>query len=248
MIGIAPCHGDPQPAGAEPTTARSCNGASTTVMLPGMSLSHRLKARFRRFLERPGTTVDLAPLLALLPAVEARGEELTSLDDAELTEVAMAAEDPTDICAIGREAAHRALGERAYDEQLLGVMALLAGHVAEMATGEGKTLTAAIAAYGHVRRGNGPVHVLTVNDYLARRDAEWMEPVYRLLGLTVGWVSETMSPDRRRAAYACDVTYASVSEAGFDYLRDQLVHDPAERVQRPLSTMIVDEEDSILVD
>src|SRR5690606_40845091 len=128
---------------------------------------------------------------------EARGEELVDLDDAELTEVAMAAEDPTDICAIGREAADRALGERPYDEQVLGVLALLAGHVAEMATGEGKTLVAAIAAYGHVRRGNGPVHVLTVNDYLARRDAEWMGPLYRLLGLSVGWVTESSTREQR---------------------------------------------------
>jgi preprotein translocase subunit SecA len=163
-----------------------------------MSLSHRLKARFRRFLERPGTTVELAPLLALLPAVEARGEELSSLDDDELTEAAAEAQDPTEICAIGREAAHRAIGERAFDEQILGAMALLAGHVAEMATGEGKTLTAAIAAYGHVRRGNGPVHILTVNDYLARRDAEWMAPIYKLLGMTVGWVTEGCTREQRR--------------------------------------------------
>ncbi|HEY8453639.1 MAG: accessory Sec system translocase SecA2 [Micromonosporaceae bacterium] len=213
-----------------------------------MSLSHRLRARLRRFLERPGTTVDLAPMRALLPEIEAQESRLAELDDAALTAAAGEATALVDICAIGREAARRALNERAYDEQLLGVMALLDGHVAEMATGEGKTLAAAIAAYGHVRRGNGPVHVLTVNDYLARRDAEWMAPVYRLLGLTVGWVSETMSPERRREAYACDVTYASVSEAGFDYLRDQLVYDRAERVQRPLSTAIVDEADSILID
>ena len=132
--------------------------------------------------------------------------------------------------------------------QLLGAMALLSGKVAEMATGEGKTLTAAIAAYGHVRLGNGPVHVLTVNDYLARRDAEWMEPVYTLLGLTVGWVTEASTPEERREAYACDVTYVSVSEAGFDYLRDQLVTDIADRVQPPLATAIVDEADSILID
>src|SRR5262245_66246851 len=104
-------------------------------------------------------------------------------------------------------------------------MSLLAGKVAEMATGEGKTLVACIAAYGHVRRGNGPVHVLTVNDYLARRDAEWMEPVYRLLGLTVGWVTEASTHEERQEAYSRDVTYVSVSEAGFDYLRDQLVTD-----------------------
>jgi preprotein translocase subunit SecA len=142
-----------------------------------MSLSHRFRARFRRFLERPGTTVDLRPLRALLPEIEERGRDLVDLPDPELTRLAGEAESLVEICAIGREAGHRALGERAYDEQLLGVLALLAGHVAEMATGEGKTLAAAIAGYGHVRRGNGPVHVLTVNDYLARRDAEWMEPV-----------------------------------------------------------------------
>jgi len=213
-----------------------------------MSLSLRLKARFRRFLERPGTTVDLAPLSAQLPAVEARGDELTSLDDDELTEAAAEAAGPAEICAIGREAGHRALGERAYDEQVLGVLSLLAGHVAEMATGEGKTLVACIAAYGHVRRGNGPVHVLTVNDYLARRDAEWMAPVYRLLGLSVGWVTEGSTREERREAYAKDVTYVSVSEAGFDYLRDQLVTDVADRVKPQLATAIVDEADSILID
>jgi preprotein translocase subunit SecA len=117
-----------------------------------------------------------------------------------------------------------------------------------MATGEGKTLTAAIAAYGHVRRGNGPVHVLTVNDYLARRDAEWMAPVYELLGLSVAWVTETCTPQQRREAYAKDVTYVSVSEAGFDYLRDRLVMDVADRVQSELRTAIVDEADSILID
>lgn len=213
-----------------------------------MSLSHRIKARFRRFLERPGTTVDLAPLSAQLPAVEARGEELTSLDDEELTAAATEAADPIEICAVGREAAHRALGERAYDEQVLGILALLAGHVAEMATGEGKTLAACIAAYGHVRRGTGPVHVLTVNDYLARRDAEWMAPVYRLLGISVGWVTEGCTREERREAYAKDVTYVSVSEAGFDYLRDQLVTDVADRVKPQLATAIVDEADSILID
>jgi preprotein translocase subunit SecA len=192
--------------------------------------------------------VDLAPLSAQLPAVEARGEELTSLDDDELTAAAVEAVGPVDICAIGREAAHRALGERTYDEQVFGVLALLAGHVAEMATGEGKTMVACIAAYGHVRRGNGPVHVLTVNDYLARRDAEWMAPVYRLLGLSVGWVTEGSTRQERREAYAKDVTYVSVSEAGFDYLRDQLVTDVADRVKPQLATAIVDEADSILID
>nr|MDT0657459.1 accessory Sec system translocase SecA2 [Micromonospora sp. DSM 115978] len=213
-----------------------------------MGVSQRLKSRVRRFLQRPGTTVDLAPLEKLLPAIEAREEELRELDDAELTETAGRAGEFTEICAVGREAARRGLDQRPYDVQLLGAMSLLAGKVAEMATGEGKTLTAAIAAYGHVRRGNGPVHVLTVNDYLARRDAEWMEPVYKLLGLTVGWVTESSTPAERREAYDRDVTYVSVSEAGFDYLRDQLVTDIADRVQPALTTAIVDEADSILID
>src|SRR3954468_5262004 len=213
-----------------------------------MGVSQRLKNRFRKFLQRPGTTVDLAPLERRLPAIEAREEALRELDDAALTEAAAAADDYTEICAVGREAAWRALEQRPYDVQLVGAMALLHGHVAEMATGEGKTLTAAIAAYGHVRLGHGPVHVLTVNDYLARRAAEWMEPVYSLLGLTVGWVTEASTHDERREAYSADITYVSVSEAGFDYLRDQLVTDVGDRVQRELSTAIVDEADSILID
>ncbi|MDG4766287.1 accessory Sec system translocase SecA2 [Solwaraspora sp. WMMD406] len=213
-----------------------------------MGVSHRLKSRFRRFLQRPGSTVDLAPLEKLLPAIAAREDELRELDDMALTARADKAREFVDLCAVGREAARRAIDERPFDEQLLGAMSLLAGKVAEMATGEGKTLTATIAAYGHVRRGNAPVHVLTVNDYLARRDAEWMAPVYGLLGLSVGWVTEASTPQQRREAYQRDVTYVSVSEAGFDFLRDQLVTDIADRVQPALATAIVDEADSILID
>ncbi len=213
-----------------------------------VTLAQRLKNKARRFLERPGTVVSLHRYEELLPEIEEREPDLQALDDAALTEAAANADDLADICAIGREAARRALGERPYDVQLLGVMAMLSGHVAEMATGEGKTLAAAIAAYGHVRLGNAPVHVITVNDYLARRDAGWMAPVYELLGLTVGSVTEADNHDERRAAYECDVTYVSVNEAGFDYLRDQLVTDIDDRVQRGLATAIVDEADSILID
>ncbi|WP_433538696.1 accessory Sec system translocase SecA2 [Micromonospora sp. CA-249363] len=213
-----------------------------------MGVSQRFKSKFRRFLQRPGSTVDLAPLEKLLPAIAAREDNLAALDDAELTEAAGTAVGYEEICAVGREAARRGLDQRPYDVQLLGAMALLSGKVAEMATGEGKTLTATIAAYGHVRLGNGPVHVLTVNDYLARRDAQWMEPVYKLLGLTVGWVNEASTPQERRDAYSCDVTYVSVSEAGFDYLRDQLVTDVEDRVQPVLTTAIIDEADSIMID
>ncbi len=213
-----------------------------------MGVSQRFKTRFQKFLQRPGTTVDLGPYSRKLPAIEAREDALRELDDDALTAAAVEAADDVEICAIGREAARRAIDERPFDVQLLGSMALLHGHVAEMATGEGKTLTAAVAAYGHVRLGHGPVHVLTVNDYLARRDALWMEPIYTLLGLTVGWVTEASTHDERREAYGADITYVSVSEAGFDYLRDQLVTDLADRVQRELATAIVDEADSIMID
>jgi preprotein translocase subunit SecA len=213
-----------------------------------MGVSLRLKNTFRRIMERPGTTVDLRPFYKLLPEIEARGEDLQDLTDEELTEAAGEAKDVVDICAIGREAAHRALGERAYDVQMLGVQSLLGTTVAEMATGEGKTLVAAIAAYGHCELGAGPVHVITVNDYLARRDATWMEPVYTLLGITVGFVTGASTPEERREAYGKDVTYVSVSEAGFDFLRDQLLTDLDARIQPDLACAIVDEADSILID
>jgi preprotein translocase subunit SecA len=192
--------------------------------------------------------VSLRRYEELLPQIEALEPDLQELSDEDLTAQAAEAEEPVDICAVGREAARRALGERPYDVQLLGVLGMLDGHVAEMATGEGKTLAAAIAAFGHVRLGNGPVHVITVNDYLARRDAEWMKPVYDALGLTVGWVTEASTREERIEAYGCDVTYVSINEAGFDFLRDQLVTDIDDRVQPPLATAIVDEADSILID
>jgi preprotein translocase subunit SecA len=222
-----------------------------------MRVSERLKTGFRRFLRKPGATVDLSGFMAVLPLAAEQEERLKGLTDEELTEEARElrtpGHDPDDtdtlatLCAIGREAARRGLDERPFDVQLVGAMAMLAGHVTQMATGEGKTLAATLTAFGFALRDD-PVHVLTVNDYLARRDAEWMEPVYRLLGLTVGWVAETSSPEERRAAYAKDITYVSVSEAGFDYLRDQLALDESETVQRPLAAVIVDEADSVLVD
>ncbi|WP_345636039.1 accessory Sec system translocase SecA2 [Rugosimonospora acidiphila] len=208
-----------------------------------------IRAGLDRLIERPGTVVDTAALARALSAIEAREQALAALGDVELAAAAMvvAPDDRVGICALGREAARRGLGQRPYDAQLTGALAMLAGHVAEMATGEGKTLAATIAAFGYARRG-APVHVLTVNDYLAQRDAEWMGPVYRALGVRVGWVTERSSPDERRDAYGCDVTYVSASEVGFDYLRDGLCVTPGDRVQRPLATVVVDEADSILVD
>src|SRR6202047_1667797 len=122
-----------------------------------------------------------------------------------------------------REAARRVLGQRHFDVQLIGGMVLHEGAIAEMRTGEGKTLVATLATYLNALEGKG-VHVVTVNDYLARRDAEWMGKIYRYLGMTVGVIQHDMDPVARRAAYDCDITYGTNSEFGFDYLRDNMKH------------------------
>ena len=146
-----------------------------------------------------------------------------------------------------REAARRVLGMRPFDVQLVGGMVLHNGGIAEMRTGEGKTLVATLPVYLNALAGKG-VHVVTVNDYLARRDAEWMGRVYKFLGLTVGVIVHGLSDDERRAAYASDVTYATNNELGFDYLRDNMKYDRQSMVQRGHNYAIVDEVDSILVD
>ncbi|WP_017719750.1 preprotein translocase subunit SecA [Kamptonema formosum] len=149
--------------------------------------------------------------------------------------------------AVVREAGRRVLGMRHFDVQLLGGTILHKGQIAEMKTGEGKTLVATLPSYLNALTGKG-VHVVTVNDYLARRDAEWMGQVHRFLGLTVGLIQQGMSPDERRRNYSCDITYATNSELGFDYLRDNMATSMAEVVQRPFNYAIIDEVDSILVD
>ncbi len=146
-----------------------------------------------------------------------------------------------------REAAKRALGQRHFDVQLIGGMVLHERGIAEMRTGEGKTLVATAPVYLNALTGKG-VHVVTVNDYLARRDAEWMSRVYRFLGLTTGIIIHGMDDNERREAYACDVTYATNNELGFDYLRDNMKYDLAQMVQRPHHYAVVDEVDSILID
>ncbi|HEV2780168.1 MAG TPA: accessory Sec system translocase SecA2 [Actinophytocola sp.] len=217
----------------------------------------RMKGRVQRFLERPAT-VDLAHYDKLLKSIEWRESRLEKLSDAELTaaaaelrrdseDAAFGESDLVELCALGREAARRALSERPFDVQLIGTMELLSGHVVQMATGEGKTLAGALAAAGYALQGS-QVHVMTVNDYLAHRDAEWMRPVYELLGVTVGWVSQTSTREERRAAYAADVTYGSVSEIGFDVLRDRLCTTVDEMVQREPEVVLIDEADSVLVD
>jgi len=205
-----------------------------------------LRSRVRRFLQKPGSA-SLSGYEELLPDIAGREETLRKLDDAALTAAAAGATGGAEICALGREAARRALGERPFDVQLLGTLALLAGQVAEMATGEGKTLSGALAAAGYVRRGHR-VQVMSVNDYLARRDAEWMGPVYDLLGVSVGWVTQASAPEERRRAYAADVCYGSASEIGFDVLRDRLAISVAEQVTTEPDVILIDEADSVLVD
>jgi preprotein translocase subunit SecA len=149
--------------------------------------------------------------------------------------------------AVVREASRRVMGMRHFDVQLIGAMVLHDGKISEMRTGEGKTLMATLAAYLNALTERG-VHVITVNDYLAKRDAEWMMPLYTFLGMTVGVNLTTMSHDEKQAAYAKDITYGTNNEFGFDYLRDNMVYDLSERVQRPLHFAIIDEVDSILID
>ncbi len=149
--------------------------------------------------------------------------------------------------AVVREAAKRTLGQRHYDVQMIGGIVLHRGEIAEMRTGEGKTLVATLATYLNALEGKG-VHVVTVNDYLARRDCEWMGQVYRFLGLTTGVIVPNLPEHERRAAYAADITYATNNELGFDYLRDNMKYERAQMVHRPFNYAIVDEVDSILID
>jgi preprotein translocase subunit SecA len=146
-----------------------------------------------------------------------------------------------------REAARRTLGLRHFDVQLIGGMVLHYGKISEMRTGEGKTLVATLPAYLNALPAKG-VHVVTVNEYLAQRDADWMGPIYRFLGLTVGVIKSGQTSDEKRAAYACDITYGTNNEFGFDYLRDNLAFALKDRAQRSLVYAIVDEVDSILID
>ncbi|MBG1267350.1 preprotein translocase subunit SecA [Nostoc sp. WHI] len=149
--------------------------------------------------------------------------------------------------AVVREAGRRVLGLRHFDVQLLGGMILHVGQIAEMKTGEGKTLVATLPSYLNALTGKG-VHVVTVNDYLARRDAEWMGQVHRFLGLSVGLIQASMTPSERQKNYECDITYVTNSEVGFDYLRDNMATSMADVVQRPFNYCVIDEVDSILID
>ena len=152
-----------------------------------------------------------------------------------------------EVFAAVREAAKRTLGLRPFDVQLMGGMVLNSNQIAEMKTGEGKTLTALMPCYLNAISGKG-VHVVTVNDYLARRDADWSRPFYEFMGMTVGCNIPGLDAEAKRQAYACDVTYGTNNEFGFDYLRDNMAYSPEQRVQRPLNYALVDEVDSVLID
>jgi preprotein translocase subunit SecA len=193
-----------------------------------------------------------------VPAINALEAEVEKLSDAELRartvefRAKLAEGVPLDdllapAFATVREAAKRTLGQRHFDVQLVGGMVLHEGRISEMKTGEGKTLVATLPVYLNALTGKG-VHVVTVNDYLAQRDAEWMGRIYKFLGLTVGCIVHGLSDDERRAQYACDVTYGTNNELGFDYLRDNMKYHLEEMVQRGHNFAIVDEVDSILVD
>ncbi|WP_293951573.1 accessory Sec system translocase SecA2 [uncultured Corynebacterium sp.] len=191
--------------------------------------------------------------LAIVDQAEGHTLELQALDDASLAARAQALatagsiDNPAEFLAILGLAAQRTLGMSPYPVQSQAVLRLIEGDVVHMATGEGKTLVGAMAATGLGLQGK-TVHSITVNDYLAVRDAEWMRPMVEFFGLTVGAVSERMTPEQRRTAYTCNVVYGSVSEIGFDVLRDQLITRRADAVQQGADVAIVDEADSVLVD
>ncbi|MGD9849251.1 MAG: preprotein translocase subunit SecA [Desulfuromonas sp.] len=201
---------------------------------------------------------EIKKMRTTVARINALEEEIAALDDAalqhrtvEFRQRLAQGESLNDLLveafAVVREAARRVLGMRHFDVQLIGGMVLHAGKIAEMKTGEGKTLVATLASYLNALPARG-VHVVTVNDYLARRDSEWMGRVHRFLGLTVGCVVHGISDAERKAAYRCDITYGTNNEFGFDYLRDNMKFDLADYVQRPLAYAIVDEVDSILID
>ena len=201
---------------------------------------------------------ELKRIYPIVDRIEAMDEDMQKLTDEELRDKTKEfkerlahGETLDDILpeafATVREAASRSLHMKHYRVQLIGGIVLHQGRIAEMRTGEGKTLVSTLPAYLNALAGKG-VHIVTVNDYLAKRDAEWMGQIYRFLGLSVGVNSRPLTPSQKRDAFNCDITYTTNSELGFDYLRDNMVTDVKDRVLRGLHVAIVDEVDSILVD
>jgi preprotein translocase subunit SecA len=228
--------------------------ARTSKTTSGDNKSGRISGRFWKMLGASAEK-NQARSLTEVRASSEFDDKAAGLDDEQLRKAAgllnlaalAEAADIQQFLAIAREAADRTTGLRPFDVQLQGALRMMAGDVVEMATGEGKTLAGAIAAAGYALAGRS-VHVISVNDYLARRDAEWMGPFIESLGLSVGWITGDSTADERRAAYECDVTYASVNEIGFDVLRDQLVTDVADLVSPNPDVALIDEADSVLVD
>ncbi len=206
------------------------------------SRNQRLLKSYSRWVEQAN---------ALEPAIQALSDEQLRAKTEEfrkrLSEGATLVDLLPEAFACVREASRRTLGMRHFDVQLIGGIVLHEGKIAEMRTGEGKTLVATLPAYLNALAGKG-VHIVTVNEYLAQRDADWMGPIYRFLGLTVGVIKNAQSAEEKRAAYGADITYGTNNEFGFDYLRDNLAFRLEDRVQRALSYAIVDEVDSILID
>ncbi|HXC73753.1 MAG TPA: preprotein translocase subunit SecA, partial [Sphingomicrobium sp.] len=202
-----------------------------------------------RYVRGLGKYVDAVngfePTISALTDEELRGQ--TDLFRRRLADGATLDDLLPEAFATVREAAIRTLGQRHYDVQLVGGIALHRGEIAEMKTGEGKTLVATLAVYLNALEGKG-VHVVTVNDYLAKRDADWMGQIYRFLGMTVGVIVPNLSDQERRDSYGADITYGTNNEFGFDYLRDNMKYSRAAMVQRPFHYAIVDEVDSILID
>jgi preprotein translocase subunit SecA len=192
-------------------------------------------------------TAKPAPAADAIEEVRRNERIYCALDDGQLKEAAQQAVTLPQVVAVTAALASRVLGVTLFDVQLRASLALAQGKIVEMQTGEGKT-AAAVPAIAWFARGGRGVHVLTANDYLARRDARWMGGVYDRLGLSVGVIQQQMTSAERRAAYDCDVTYGTANEIGFDYLRDQLALDPGERVQRPFAVAVLDEVDSALID
>ena len=182
--------------------------------------------------------------IAVINKLRSQYESLT--DDA-LNKIGHSASELVPFIAATAAIAQRVLGERMFDVQLRGALALIRGSIAEMQTGEGKTLTA-VSAIAWLARTKGSVHVMTVNDYLARRDAQWMGEIYGRLGLKVACIQQTMSAAERAAAYSADIVYATANEIGFDFLRDQIALRPSEQVHRAFNAVVIDEADSILID
>jgi preprotein translocase subunit SecA len=222
-----------------------------------MTLASEMKRWARRLITSPGDGAlkrygeQVAAVNALEPVFRPASHEQLGQRATTLKERVRKGESSStlivELFALVREVAWREVGLRPFDVQLIGGLALYEGKIVQMNTGEGKTLAAVAPVALHALRGAG-AHVLTFNDYLARRDAQWMGPIYRALGLTVGFIREGMSRADRRQAYLADVTYLTAKEAGFDFLRDGLAYDVADLVQRPFQAAVVDEADSVLID